>query len=321
MDFSKEVIVESFQRNYALGTVKDVVPLKKGVANKLDKVRTSEGDFVFKVAIRNTEDNRVLHEVAFLNMLSGIPSPKPIKADSGEYLISFEGFAAFVYPFLPGEPEVKLDAHMREQAGEALAKIHLQAVDFSTPVSALRIRLWDIPGYYPLDALRDSIEKITNQKIKEATLYTHAHIMEYHVDTEGLPKGSLHMDFKPENILFQDGTLSGIVDFDNSYIAPLTLDVAYSLLWFGTDNGLKLDHMKEFLRGYQRIRPLSLAERASLYQYVHFLALAVVLVCAHWLFDEHLPLPESFVEWCIDSFLPVHRELLTRQKEFADLLN
>ncbi len=322
MEFLKENITKAFEKNYNLGTVKNIEPLKKGVANKLYKIETSQGDYVFKVAIRNTEENRVLHEVEFLNMLEGIPSPKPIKIKSGDYIFSFENFSAFVYSFLSGEPQEKFDVSMRKQAGEALAHIHNQSGNFSTSVSKYRIRLWDIPGYYPLETLHQSIVKVINNKeIREAALYAYEHIEEYYVDSKNLPVGSMHMDFKPENILFENGKISGIVDFDNSYIGPLALDFAFSLLWFGKEeDGLKLKNMKEFLDAYQSIRPLSDVEKASLYPYIHFLCLAIILVVTHWLFDKNLPLPESFTQWCVDAFLPIHKELLTKKNEFAKML-
>jgi homoserine kinase type II len=321
MEFSKENIAETFQDNYNLGVVKRIEPLKKGVANKLYKVETSEGEYVFKVAIRNTEDERVFHEVEFLNRLSDIPSPKPIKTKSGKFICLFQNFSAFAYPFLPGEAQEKLDASLRKQAGEALARIHLQSKNFSTPVSGSRIRLWDIPGYYSLETLHESIKKTAGESIRNAALYAYEHIKEYYVDAAQLPAGSMHMDFKPENILCSDGRLTGIVDFDNSYIGPLALDLAYALLWFGKeDDGLKLSNMDEFLDGYQKIRPLTEAEKASLYPYIHFLCLAIILVNTHWLFDKHLPLPEAFTQWCVDAFLPAHKELLARKAEFNVML-
>lgn len=322
MDYSDKSLSEAFEKHFDLGVVKHVEALKKGVANKLYKLETSDGgEYVFKVAIRNTEGNRVLHEVEYLNALDNIPSPKPILTKQGVYTFPFKGYLAFIYPFLPGEPGERLNTEMRRQAGEMLASIHIQSADFSTEVSDGRIRLWDIPGYYSLDTLYASIQKVENESIKEAALYAYEHVEEYYVDTNDLPVGSMHMDFKPENTLYLNGNLSGVVDFDNSYLGPFALDLAYSLLWFGLEGkGLKLANAQEFLNAYQQVRPLSDAEKTSLYSYIHFHCLATILIASHWLFDKHLPLPEESTQWYVDTFLPTHKRLLLQKTEFADMI-
>ncbi|MFE7503732.1 phosphotransferase enzyme family protein [Promicromonospora sp. NPDC057488] len=66
----------------------------------------------------------------------------------------------------------------------------------------------------------------------------------------GVPSGVVHGDFTPWNLLFESGTLSGILDFEACHHNHLVAD--FALAWRG-------DH-DDVIRGYDSVRPLSETE-------------------------------------------------------------
>ena len=84
-----------------------------------------------------------------------------------------------------------------------------------------------------------------------------ARIMQWHldrcraqldaVDVSALPSGVIHGDFTPWNLLFTDGELTGIVDFD---LAHYDLRIAdFALSWRGKYDGVVF--------GFDEVSPLS----------------------------------------------------------------
>ncbi len=90
------------------------------------------------------------------------------------------------------------------------------------------------------------------------------HIMRWHLDKvlEAFERIELaeaetlvlHSDFAPWNLLFDDGRLSGILDFESTHLNYRVSDFALS--WRG--------HQDEVVEGYEEVRPLTDFDRTLL---------------------------------------------------------
>lgn len=78
----------------------------------------------------------------------------------------------------------------------------------------------------------------------------------------GLPEGVIHADLFPDNVFFLSDRLSGFIDFYFACTDILAYDVAVCLnAWcFEKDFSFNLTKGAAFLRGYNSVRPLSVAE-------------------------------------------------------------
>ncbi len=83
---------------------------------------------------------------------------------------------------------------------------------------------------------------------------------------DDLPTGAIHADYFPDNILFEEGTVSAVIDFYFGCTGPLVYDLAVALSAWGFDaEGRPMPHaLAAFQRGYEAVRPLNEAERAAL---------------------------------------------------------
>jgi homoserine kinase type II len=81
-----------------------------------------------------------------------------------------------------------------------------------------------------------------------------------------LPEGVIHADLFPDNVLFVDNELSGIIDFYFACCDSLAYDLAVTLnAWcFEPDGSFNLTKGRALVAGYQSKRKLNEAERAAM---------------------------------------------------------
>ena len=81
-----------------------------------------------------------------------------------------------------------------------------------------------------------------------------------------LPAGPIHADYFPDNVLFDDGVVSGVIDFYFACVDVLAYDLAIALNAWGFDaaGDVVPAAIDAFLAGYESVRPLTSAERAAL---------------------------------------------------------
>lgn len=90
---------------------------------------------------------------------------------------------------------------------------------------------------------------------------------------ETLPQGLVHGDFFRDNVLFQDGQITGLIDFDHTARGPLLFDLAVVALdWIYLADGDEAQ-LASLAEGYEEVRPLEAEERS---QWGQALALAAL---------------------------------------------
>jgi homoserine kinase type II len=132
-----------------------------------------------------------------------------------------------------------------------------------------------------------------------------------------LPRGVIHGDLFRDNVLFEGGEVSGLLDWYNAGHDLLLLDLAITLNdWCHQDDGsLDLARSRALLRGYGRERPLAKREAEMLPAMLRAGALRFWL---SRLRDRHFPRDGAMTfqkdpEW-------FRRMLLLRREEGESLL-
>jgi Ser/Thr protein kinase RdoA (MazF antagonist) len=82
---------------------------------------------------------------------------------------------------------------------------------------------------------------------------------------KGFPRGPIHVDIKPENVLVRQGKLVGVLDFDNSYVGPYLVDIGKAVTWWCIKRGkINMKHFAALILGYEQKRKLTDPERKFL---------------------------------------------------------
>ena len=76
---------------------------------------------------------------------------------------------------------------------------------------------------------------------------------------QDLPQGVIHADLFPDNVFFEKGAVSGLIDFYFACHDVLAYDLAIMLnAWcFEADVNFNITKARALLAGYQSVRPMS----------------------------------------------------------------
>ncbi len=88
-----------------------------------------------------------------------------------------------------------------------------------------------------------------------------------------LPRGMIHEDLGKRHVLWLDGKISGLIDFERSYYAPLIYDLGQVLRGWCFHTNWKAwcnKKLKRILDNYQKERKLSQQEKKYLYPAIKF---------------------------------------------------
>ncbi len=317
---TKKKLESILKKHYAIGFLISFERMKKGLGNVLYRVRTTRGDFTLKIAMRNNPI-RVRYEIELLEHLTKLPVPHLIKTKAGGYFFSYGKYKSFMYAFLPGAHASEITPAMLREVGTFLGKLHLQTKGFTSRVP--RMRFYDITSKNIAVVMRDS-RKVQNPKLRDAAEYMGKELLKYRLPKK-LPEGAMHIDVKPENTLFKNGHLSGVVDFDNSYNGPLVLDLANTLMWYCSRQGVfDMKKARIIYRAYAKVRKLSHTERNALFDTLHYAFLTHVLADIYLEFSKDYPMiriPESYMLWEVDNLLASQQNLKITKREFQKSLN
>jgi len=111
-------------------------------------------------------------------------------------------------------------------------------------------------------------------------------------DQNRLPCGAIHADLFRDNVLWQNGIISGILDYYYAFTGPLLYDLAVTVNDWCIDDRLQFDGVRldALLSAYRSERPLSAAELDAWPMEVRRAALRFWL---SRLYDFHLPHPSE----------------------------
>jgi homoserine kinase type II len=269
----------TFLEGYDLGAPLAFKGIAEGVENSNFLLETENGRYILTVYERRVKAQDLPY---FLNMLTwladkGFPSARPIPDRKGATLSSLRGKPAAIVEFLPGlsvrKPTV---AHCRE-AGEGLAWLHLAGESYpGRRANDLGQQAWS-----PLFAkhrkaaedLKPGLSATIDNDLAQLALMW----------PRSLPPGVIHADYFPDNVFFSGPKFAGTIDFYFACVDAFAYDVAVALnAWcFEPDGSFNITSARQFLSGYEALRPLSDAERAALPVLAHGAAMRFFLTRLH----------------------------------------
>jgi homoserine kinase type II len=200
----------------------------------------------------------------------GIPVPEPACQPNtasaahpeGELLFTLCGKPAAVVEKLRGHSELQPTDDHCAAVGEMMARMHLAARDFTMSQPNLRgLSWWNdtvpvvLPYVDPDQAALLRSELAFQNHIAGSSAYA------------ALPRGPIHADLFRDNVMFEDGKLTGFFDFYFAGVDSWLFDIAVSLNdWcIDLETGAPVDsRAAAFLDAYSRVRPLAAAERRLL---------------------------------------------------------
>lgn len=236
---------------------------------------------------------------------NGIPVPDPAADTAGRILHSLKGKPAAVVNKLRGRSELAPQASHCEQVGAMLARMHVAGLGYERYQPNLRgLSWWNdtvpvvLPHVTPEQAALLRSELAYQNHIAATAAYA------------AIPKGPVHADLFRDNVMFEDGQLTGFFDFYFAGCDAWLFDIAVCLndwcihLETGEPNA---EREAAMLDAYAAVRSLTAEERELLP------AMKRAGALRFWisrLWDWHLPREASMLK----PHDPTHFERVLRQR-------
>ncbi|MBX3609990.1 MAG: homoserine kinase [Hydrogenophaga sp.] len=238
----------------------------------------------------------------------GIPVPEPAVDARGEILHELQGKPAAVVDKLRGRSELAPTEHHCAAVGAMLARMHAVGRDFERRQPNLRgLSWWNDTVPVVLPYVSDA-----QAALLRAELAYQNHVAASSA-FKALPRGPIHADLFRDNVMFEDGALTGFFDFYFAGIDTWLFDIAVCLNdWCvrhgGAADGTPVPELQQaFLAAYESERSLTAAERSLLPAMLRAGALRFWL---SRLWDLHLPREAAMLQ----AHDPAHFERVLRAR-------
>lgn len=260
---------------YDLGAPLAFKGIAEGVSNSNFLLETEAGRYILTVYEARTNPDDLPYFLELMRWLAthGYPSAEPMADREGRLIRHVRGKPCAIASFLNGlSVRRPTAAHCRE-AGGGLAALHRAGEGFPmTRANDLGQAAW--AGMFAgQEAAADGLKPGLARTV-QADLAMLAERW-----PTGLPSGVCHADFFPDNVFFTGGKFSGAIDFYFACTEAFAYDVAVALnAWcFESDGSFNITAARQFLAGYEAVRPLEGAERAALPVLAHGAAIRFFL--------------------------------------------
>ena len=257
--------MEGFFSKYNLGKLINYKGIEEGIENTNYFIKTEKGQFILTLYEKRVEEKDLPFFIGLMKNLydKKFPSPEPVINKNGNYISEINGKKAAIVSFLTGSAKKNLNPDHCHEVGLYTGKLHLITKDLSGKrENKLSINSWrkiynkvrnDCAKIHPnlIKVIEKNLELIENQWPKK------------------LPSGIIHADLFPDNIFFNNGKLTGIIDYYFSCNDFYAFEIAIclnALCFEGKNENLSFNvtKAKKFIDGYSSVRKLSDEEKKSL---------------------------------------------------------
>jgi len=253
----------AFLTGYNLGGLVSLTAIAEGVENTNYRLETGAGRKVLTLFEARTDAASLPFCLGLTDHLAarGYPAARPVPNRAGQWIGTLNGRPAAIVDWVqgawlraPAEPDF-------EAAGRALAELHLKAADFTgrrdNPVGPVQ---WRALADRCATGVRTAEDRAILDGVEDALARLGDPL------AEALPTGAIHADYFPDNVLFDAGAVSGVIDFYFGCTGPLAYDLAVAIsAWAFDGEGRVIDGAAAAFRsGYEAVRPLTPAEATAL---------------------------------------------------------
>jgi len=281
IDFTPDEL-KSVLARYDIGAISKVDKLPKGSRRSPKAIITSDrGQFLLKRRAKGRDHPMKVafaHGVQLYLAAEDFPLPNLIMVKDGEdTMMVIAGLIYEMFEFVPGFP-YDHSSESTYDAGKTLAVFHSLMKNYKSDWEPTR------RGYTDANAVRNclnsvpaSVGKHDSVFGKEAELlatvsslydsYEKAAEQTVAAGYNDWSSQIVHSDWHPGNMLFMNGEVEAVTDYDSLHLLPTETDIANGVLQFSIIGGqtdptrwpaeADEERMKQFIQGYDEGMPLS----------------------------------------------------------------
>ncbi len=247
---------------YDIGSLTAFKGIAEGVENSNFFLGTGSGQFILTVYEKRVSAEDLPFFLGLMEHLAqcGVRCPTPVHDREGRVLQRLAGKPSAIVTFLPGYSLQKpKPAHCRA-VGAVLAALHEAGLTFPLKrENALSLSGWN-KLFASVGGAADKIAPGMPAQLERAL----DALSEKWPDD--LPRGVVHADLFPDNVLFLNDAVSGVIDFYFACNDLLAYDLAICMnAWcFELDGAFNVTKAKALFNGYNSVRRLEPEEISAL---------------------------------------------------------
>ena len=275
----------SICQNYDL-TIEFAAPIGTGAMSTTMRLTTNRGLLFLKIYKSVREEDTPappdLQRIAFTHAIQnflyqkGLPVPRLLPNRSGETfsvcdsLLDIGGVYA-LSEFVEGSDYDVANLDQLRASGDMLGRLHRQLRQFQPRIQPARPPI-EAEIFVELHGRLSRLQPVVEEGVVPL-LQIDAWIHEVDVlrdtvyDTQYEQEWIIHGDYRAQNLKFDGSGIRAILDLDTACPASRLYDLGYALVFFPAvyqDTPLTVDQRSIFLHAYERVCPLSNAEKEML---------------------------------------------------------
>jgi homoserine kinase type II len=243
---------------YGLGKLGGIKGISTGSVNSNYVLETSKGKQLLRIdEVKHELD--VKREIDLLLFLRkyGFLCPQPTQDRKGRYYRDVDGKYLTLYKWIDGRHVAvpKLNNAKLEAIGRTMAELHTLSKHFKKGIEN-RFAYERVAEIYAdvRSKLPSYFKRITR------TLDDEVDYLKHYLEAK-LPKGIIHGDMFPDNLLFRGDKVIAVLDFEAASRGKFVFDLATAVNALCVhEQAYQLDRFEALIGGYESLRPLSLAE-------------------------------------------------------------
>ena len=247
--------LSDFLHNYQLGKTVSLTEISEGVENSNFLLKTELNNYILTLYEKRVNISDLPFFMRLIDELfeSGFSCPRPVPNLYGNIINKCSGKYATIVTFLHGKTAQFTNLERCSQLGTMLAKLHL-----TTFKTSLHRKNLLGPGNW-LSILKETKNDTSTfpTDLKEEAILHIEHIVK--TWPVSLPEGVIHGDLFPNNAMFINDKLTGIIDFYFACNDFYAYDLAICLnSWcFENDGNFNSEKARRLLSSYQTVRKLA----------------------------------------------------------------
>jgi homoserine kinase type II len=256
---------------YDLGEIKAKKGIEAGTVNTSYALHLGRGRYFLRLYEEQGQAGAEAEARLLLHLAqAGVKTPAPVAARDGVLVRTLAGKPAALFPWVEGEmlclPAVTPAA--AREVGAALARMHVAGPDPGGVLGAGRF------GPAELAARCDRVARSSDPSARVEAEPLRAALAEVAAQRRaGLPRGLVHGDLFRDNVLWHEGRIAALLDFESAHLGPFAYDIAVTILSWSFRDAFDLAVARAVTDGYREVRELSEVEREGLYTEAVFAAL------------------------------------------------
>ncbi len=254
--------IERILSNYNLGKLDKFEGIEEGIENTNYFLSVENKKFILTIYEKRvkSEDLPFFSDLMSSLVKSKFKCPSPIINKANKTITDFEEKKLMIVTFLEGKAKQNLSPLNCKAVGNEVAKMHSITSNFKFKrENDLSVKSWR--------SLFESVKDKCSKFHRDLPKLIEENLRDVEKNwPKNLPRGIIHADLFHDNIFFSQDKFSGIIDFYFSCEDFFAFEIAVcfnALCFDGVKENLSFNvtKAKNFIDGYNLIRPLSLEEK------------------------------------------------------------